>query len=134
MIFSPSAYLATRALLTIIVPIGLAAYNITKMGWHIDHPAYIFIGYKTKISELANKHIRLIQAFEMVDGKDQFRFKPGGVEINEKTIRQLKNLEELGIIKNEVWVTPGLPFMISITAGFFAAALYGDLLYSILGI
>jgi preflagellin peptidase FlaK len=122
------------AILTIIVPIGLAIFNITKMGWHIDHPAYIFIGYKTKISEIANKHIRLMQAFEVVNGKDQFRFKPGGVEINEKTISQLKNLEESGIIKNEVWVTPGIPFMISITAGFFVAAFYGDLIYSILGI
>jgi preflagellin peptidase FlaK len=129
-IFTLSVF-GNAALLTIIVPIGLAAYNITKMGWHIDHPAYIFIGYKTKISGLANKHIRLIEAFE--DGKDQFRFKPGGVEINEKTIRQLENLEESGIIKNEVWVTPGLPFMISITAGFFMAAFYGDLISSILG-
>jgi preflagellin peptidase FlaK len=132
-IFTLSVF-GNAALLTIIVPIGLAAYNIVKMGWHIDNPVYIFIGYKTKISELANKHIRLIEAFEVVDGRDQFRFKPGGVEINEKTIRQLKNLEELGIIKNEVWVTPGLPFMISITAGFFVAAFYGDLIYSILGI
>jgi preflagellin peptidase FlaK len=132
-IFTLSVF-GNAALLTIIVPIGLAVYNITKMGWHIDNPAYIFIGYKTKISELANKHIRLIQDFEVADGKDQFRFKPGGVEINDKTIRQLENLEELGIIKNDVWVTPSLPFMISITVGFFVAAFYGDLLYSILGI
>jgi preflagellin peptidase FlaK len=132
-IFTLSVF-GNAALLTIIVPIGLAVFNITKMGWHIDNPVYIFIGYKTKISELANKHIRLIQDFEVADGKNQFRFKPGGVEINEKTIKELKNLEELGIIKDEVWVTPGLPFMISITVGFFAAAFYGDFIYSILGI
>ncbi len=76
----------------------------------------------------------MIQDFEVANGKDHFRFKSGGVEINEKTIRQLKNLEDVGIIKNEVWVTPGLPFMVSITAGFFVAAFYGDLISSILGI
>jgi preflagellin peptidase FlaK len=99
------------------------------MGWRVDNPAYIFIGYKTKISKLAGKHIRLVQAFEVADGRVQSSFKWGGVEINEKTINELKNLEELGLIKDEVWVTPGLPFMISITLGFFMAAFYGDLMF-----
>lgn len=121
--------LGNSALLTIVVPIGLAAYNITKTGWRVDNPAYIFVGYKTKISKLAGKHIRLVQAFEVVDGRIQSYFKWGGVEINDKTIKELKNLEDLGLIKDEVWVTPGLPFMISITMGFFMAAFYGDLMF-----
>ncbi len=41
--------LGNSALLTIVVPIGLVAYNIAKMGWRVDNPAYIFMGYKTKI-------------------------------------------------------------------------------------
>ncbi len=117
------------ALLTIIVPIGLAVFNLTKMGWHIDNPLYIFMGYKTKISELANKHIRLVQAFEVVNGRVQSRFRLGGVEINEKTIRELKALSEKGLIEDEIWVTPGMPFMISITLGFFTAVFYGDMMF-----
>ncbi len=65
----------------------------------------------------------------MVGGRVQSRFKWGGVEINEKKIRELKALSEKGLIKDEVWVTPGLPFMISITMGFFMAAFYGDLMF-----
>jgi len=35
-------------LLTIVVPLGLAFYNLSKMGLHIDKPLYAFIGYKFK--------------------------------------------------------------------------------------
>jgi preflagellin peptidase FlaK len=118
-------------LLTIIVPISLAVYNLAKMGLHVDKPLYIFIGYKTKISELANKHIKLIEKFEVVNGAVNFHFKRGGVEINEKIISELKALSEKGLIKDEVWATPGLPFMISITLGFFAAIFYGDLIFEL---
>ncbi len=65
----------------------------------------------------------------MVDGRVQSYFKWGGVEINEKKIRELKALSKKGLIKDEVWVTPGLPFMISITLGFFMAAFYGDMMF-----
>ncbi len=115
-------------LLTVVVPIGLALYNIIKTGLHFENPLYIFIGYKAKISELADKHIRLIQSFEMINGEVKFHFKRGGVEIDKKLISELKALSEKGLIKNEVWVTPGLPFMIPITLGFFVAVFYGDLI------
>jgi preflagellin peptidase FlaK len=115
-------------LLTIVVPIGLALYNLAKMGPYIDNPLYIFIGYRAKISELADKHIKLIQSFELVNGEVKSNFKRGGVEIDEKLISQLKALSEKGLIKDDVWVTPGLPFMIPITLGFFVAVFYGDLI------
>ncbi|MFA4936561.1 MAG: A24 family peptidase C-terminal domain-containing protein [Candidatus Methanoperedens sp.] len=117
--------------LTIVVPVGLAVYNVMKMGIHIDNPLYIFIGYKTKISELANKHIKLIQNFEVVNGEVKFRFKRGGVEINDTVISELKALSERELIKDEVWVTPGLPFMIPIALGFFVAVFYGDLIFEL---
>ncbi len=118
-------------LLTIIVPFGLAIYNLAKMGLHIDKPAYIFIGYKTKIKELAGRHIKLIENFEEIEGTVKQHFKRGGVEINDKVISELQALSEKGLIKEEVWVTPGLPFMISITLGFFVAVLYGDLIFEL---
>lgn len=118
-------------LLTIVVPLGLGVYNLAKMGFRIDKPAYIFIGYKAKITELAGRHIKLIENFEVVDGTVKQHFKRGGVEINEEVISELKTLSEKGLIRNEVWVTPGLPFMIPITIGFFLAALYGDLIFEL---
>jgi len=120
--------LGNAVLLTVVVPLGLAAYNLFRMGLHIDNPLYIFIGYKSKISNLGDKHIKLIQSFEEENGEIKFRFKRGGVEINEDVISELKTMSEKGLINNEVWVTPGLPFMIPITLGFFVAVVYGDMI------
>lgn len=124
--------LANAALLTVVVPIGLALYNLAEMGLNFDHPAYIFMGYKTRISNLAGKHIRLIQGFEMTDGRIRSYFKWGGMEINEKTLRELKDLSGKCLIKDEVWVTPELPFMVPITLGFFTAVFYGDLMFELI--
>ena len=116
-------------LLTIVVPLCLAFYNLSKMGFHIDKPLYAFIGYKTRISELSDKqHIKLIEGFENIDNRIKFYFKRGGTELDEKVINELKIASEKGFIKDDVWVTPGLPFMIPITLGFFVTAFYGDLI------
>jgi len=120
--------LGNAVLLTVVVPLGLGVYNISRMGLHIDNPLYIFIGYKSRISDLADKHIKLIQSVEEENGDVKFQFRRGGVEITEDVISELKNLSEKGLIKNEVWVTPGLPFMIPITLGFFVAVFYGDMI------
>jgi preflagellin peptidase FlaK len=120
--------LGNAVLLTIVVPLSLAAYNIFRLGLNIDYPLYIFIGYKCRISNLADKHIKLIQSYEEEKGKIIFRFKRGGIEINEDVISELKALSDKGLIKDNVWVTPGLPFMIPITLGFFVAVFYGDMI------
>jgi preflagellin peptidase FlaK len=120
--------LGNAVLLTVVVPLGLALYNISRMGLRIDNPLYIFIGYKSRISDLADKHIKLIQSFEEENGLVKFRFIRGGLEIDETVISKLKVLSEKGIINDEVWVTPGLPFMIPITLGFFVAVVYGDMI------
>ena len=120
--------LGNAVLLTVVVPLGLALYNTSRMGLHIDNPLYIFIGYKSRISDLADKHIKLIQSFEEENGLVKFRFRRGGVEIDETVISKLKVLSEKGIINDEVWVTPGLPFMIPITLGFFVTVVYGDMI------
>jgi len=116
-------------LLTIVVPLSLALYNLSRMGLCIDKPFYAFIGYKTKISELSEKcHIKLIEGFEIKNNDFRFYFKRGGVELDEEVINKLKNASEKKMIKDNIWVTPGLPFMIPITLGFFVAAFYGDLI------
>lgn len=115
-------------LLTIVVPLGLAAYNVLKMGLHIDKPLYAFIGYKSRISDLSDKrHIRMIEGFEKENDTVRFFFRRKGMEIDEKVMTELRDMSKKGII-NEIWVTPGLPFMIPITLGFYATIFYGDLI------
>lgn len=118
-------------ILAMVMPIGLAICNIAKIGLPLENPLYIFIGYKAKISELPIKHVKMIQNFEEVNGNIKFSFKRGGVEIDDNIIRELKRLAEKGLIKDEIWVTPGIPTMIPITIGFFAAVFYGDLIFEL---
>lgn len=115
-----------------LIPIGFAIYNVTKMGLHIDNSVYIFVGYKTKISELSNKRVWIIQDFEEVNGKIRSYYKRGGIEIDDIAISKLKKLLKKGLIKDEVWVTPKLPFMIPLTLGFFIAISYGDLIFELI--
>jgi len=49
------------------------------MGLKIDNPLYIFIGYKCSISNLADKHIKLIQSYEEEKGKIIFRLNGEGL-------------------------------------------------------
>lgn len=114
-----------------IIPIGFAIYNLAKTGLRIDKPAYIFTGYKTKISEIANKRVWIIQDFEEINGRIKSSYKRGGIEIDEKVLSKLNDLLKKGLIKNEVWVTPKLPFMIPLTVGFFIAVFYGDLIFEL---
>lgn len=115
-------------LLTIVVPLSLAIYNVSKIGLHIDKPLYALIGYKVSLSEISNKkHIKLIENFETIDGKVRFFFKRGGVEIDDRVINELKKISVNGNIR-DVWITPGLPFMIPITLGFFLSVFYGNLI------
>jgi len=56
------------------------------------------------------------------------RFSFGGVEIDEETVKRLKEYAAEGKIEDEVWVTPELPFMLFITAGFFISVVCGNLI------
>ncbi len=113
-------------LLTIVVPLSFVIFNISKK--HFDKPFYMFIGYKTSIETLSTrKHIKMIEGFKKIDGRINFYFKRGGLELNNDVISELKNMSKKGLI-DEVWVTPGLPFMIPITLGFYVSIFYGDLI------
>ncbi len=115
----------------IMIPIGLAVRNLMKMGLNIDKLTYIFLGYKTRISELANKHVWILQDFELVNGKVKTIYRRSGLETDDKTINKFKDLLEKGLINDEIWVTPKLPFMIPLTLGFFVAVFYGDLIFEL---
>jgi preflagellin peptidase FlaK len=127
--FFAFSVLGDSIILAMIIPIGFALYNLKKMGLHVDNPVYIFLGYKTKISELVVKHIWISQDFEEINGKINIRYKRGGIEVDDKIIAKLKKLVDKGLIKDEVWVTPKVPFMIPLTVGFFVAIFYGDLIF-----
>ncbi|MBC7085268.1 MAG: archaeal preflagellin peptidase FlaK [Methanolobus sp.] len=120
-------------ILTIIVPLGLVVYNLVTVPPKelIKKPLYAFIGYRQLVSNLQEGHFRLIEKYEQTPIGVVARFKRTGTSLDNNTILELKELHKQGLIGEYVWVTPGLPFMIPITAGFLAAVVFGDLIFHI---
>ncbi|MBP1910577.1 A24 family peptidase C-terminal domain-containing protein [Methanolobus bombayensis] len=119
-------------ILTVIVPIGLFLYNLIKNpSESLKRPHYMFIGYLTPISKLQKGHFRMLDSYSRTKDGVDFRFTRSGTEITSEVISELKKLQQEGKVKDGVWITPGLPFMIPITAGFLTAVIFGDLIFYI---
>jgi preflagellin peptidase FlaK len=124
--------LANAVLLTIIVPLGILAYNLCTLPVReiMEKPWYLIVGYRCRISDLKDRHVRLIEDFECEGGEVRKKFTRRGTDIDDPVLKRLEQLTSSGLIGKRVWVTPGLPFTIPITAGFVAAIVYGDLIAS----
>ncbi|WP_292462030.1 A24 family peptidase C-terminal domain-containing protein [Methanolobus sp.] len=118
-------------ILTIVVPIGLFIYNLlhNPLKESLRRPFYMFIGYRTPVSGLGKDHIRMIESYEETKEGVKFSFTRAGTELTSNVVAQLKSHVKAGRMDDSVWVTPGLPFMIPITAGFITAVVFGDLIF-----
>ncbi|OFV67125.1 MAG: peptidase A24 [Candidatus Syntrophoarchaeum caldarius] len=95
-----------------------------------DRLFLLFLGYRKDIEGLRDsRHLRLLDRYEeMEDGSVRKRYRMGGVKIDDDLIGELEKYAASGKIEKKVWVTPGIPLMISITAGFVVAVIWGDLI------
>ena len=91
----------------------------------------MFIGYRTEISSLKHKkYLGLLEKFELDEaGSLKRRFSRAGLNFDANEKPELEEYLNKGLIGKDVWVTPGLPFMISITAGFITTIIFGDLIF-----
>lgn len=130
-IFAFSVF-GNSVILTVIVPIGLFLYNLIKNPVEsLKRPYYMFIGYIMPVSGLEKGHFRMLDSYSKTEDGIKFRFSRTGTELSKEVISELKGYLKEGKIKDGVWITPGLPFMIPITAGFITAVLFGDLIFYI---
>jgi preflagellin peptidase FlaK len=124
--------LLNGAIFSLCIPICLFVYNLLTLSSEElrGNPRMAFIGYKLHIESLFNaKHMRLIHRYEEEEGEIKRIFSFGGVEIDTEVVEELKTYHARGKIEEKVWVTPELPFILFITAGFFTALLYGNLIF-----
>ncbi len=124
--------LGNALLLTTAVPLGMFCYNLLHFSPEmVKKPLYMFIGYRTEISSLKNKkHLGLLEKFELNEtGSLKRGFARTGLNFDADQKPELEEYLKKGLIGKDVWVTPGLPFMLSITAGFMAAVIFGDLIF-----
>lgn len=90
-------------------------------------------GYKVKMSKLENGHMFPLEDVELTDEGEKKRkllVFPKYEEREDIIARIRENMNEK---KHEVWVTPGLPLLIFITAGLIIALAYGDIVWFLLG-
>lgn len=124
--------LENALLLTILVPLCIFCYNLLHFSPEmIKTPHFMFIGYRTEISSLKNKkYIGLLEKFELDEtGTLKKSFSRTGLNFDANERPELEEYMKKGLIGKDVWVTPGLPFMIPITASFITTIVFGDLIF-----
>jgi len=108
-------------LLFLLIPLSLLIFNLLKR--NIEFP-YCILGYKMSIEKAKQTFVWPLEKIK--DGKRKFSYMPKEFDIND----ELSAFEKQGI--KEIWVTPKVPFMIPLLAGFIATFVLGDILSHIL--
>jgi preflagellin peptidase FlaK len=91
-------------------------------------------GYKVKLSKLQTNHLFPLEDVEVnADGETKRKLMvfPKDEEQEEIVSRIAENIQKKKL-ENEVWVTPGLPLLIFVTAGLIVALTYGDIVWILL--
>lgn len=105
------------------LPLTLFIYNIVKGNRVFPQ---CFLGYPLNLKDAKHRFVWPMERFK--DGKRKFSYKPSGID--EAEVYEL--FEKAGI--KEIWVTPKVPFMIPLLAGFITAFIVGDILTIIISI
>lgn len=120
--------LTNSLLLALVSPLSLFVYNLHRKSLS----PLMFLGYKVDLYTLRRrKNFKLMQDLEDGGSEIRKRYRWGGVEPTEEVLSRLEDLGRDKKIK-EVWITPELPFIVYLTAGFFTTAFYGDFISTLL--
>ena len=106
-------------ILFLLIPLGLLVFNITKRNIKLPHS---LLGYKMKIKLAKEKFVWPLE--KIVDGKTKFVYMPKNFDATE----EYKEFEKHKI--TEIWVTPKIPFMIPLLAGYIFTFVFGDILFT----
>jgi len=101
----------------LLIPLSLLIFNLAKR--HIEFP-HLLLGYRMNVSKAKEKFVWPLE--KIVDGKRRFAYMPKEFDVED----ELQEFENLGI--KEIWVTPKIPFMIPLLAGFICSFILGDIL------
>ena len=108
---------ANAVLLFLLIPLSLFIYNVAKR--NVEFP-FCFLGYKMDVEKAKNSFVWPLEKIK--DGKRKFSYMPTSFDIE----TELKVFEMKGI--DRIWVTPKIPFMIPLLAGFVTAFILGDIM------
>jgi preflagellin peptidase FlaK len=112
---------ANSVILFLFIPLSLLIYNIGKRNLQFPH---CLIGYKIPVEKAKQRFVWPMEKIK--DGKRKLVYMPKKFDIDE----EIAEFEKLGI--KEIWVTPKIPFMIPLLAGFLVTFILGDILLQII--
>ncbi|MDG6228741.1 MAG: A24 family peptidase C-terminal domain-containing protein [Candidatus Thermoplasmatota archaeon] len=114
---------SNSVVLFLVLPVSLFIYNMIK-GNRIFPQC--FLGYPLNLEEAKHRFVWPLE--RIIAGKRKISYKPSSVD----ELEIYGSFEKAGI--KEIWVTPKVPFMIPLLAGFITAFIVGDILTIIIGI
>lgn len=92
----------------------------------------LITGYKVKASDLENKSYlyptEKIEETQEGEIKRSFQVFVSAEADREASVKKIMDFSKKGLV-NEVWATPGLPFLVFITVGLVVTLLFGDLVF-----
>lgn len=113
---------SNSVLLFLLIPLSLLVFNIVKR--NLEFP-YCFLGYKMSVRKARETFVWPLEKIK--DGKRKFMYMPKDFDVDE----ELEEFEKIGI--ERIWVTPKIPFMIPLLAGFIVSFIIGDILFHLMG-
>jgi preflagellin peptidase FlaK len=111
---------ANAIILFLFIPLSLLLFNIAKRNLRFPH---CLLGYVISVEKAKQTFVWPMEKIK--NGKRKLVYMPKNFNVEE----ELAEFEKLGI--KEIWVTPKIPFMIPLLAGFLATFILGDILLQI---
>ena len=114
---------SNSVIIFLLFPISLLIFNLAKR--NISFP-YCLLGYKMSLKKAREKFVWPLE--KIVDGKRKFVYMPKEFDVE----KELDEFEKYNI--TDIWVTPKIPFMIPLLAGFICAFIFGDIMFYIMSL
>jgi preflagellin peptidase FlaK len=111
------------ALATMLVPLGYAVYNLGRG----ETDRRMFFGYRMDLKMVPHKFVWLMEKMEDGEMVTELFPKRG---TKKQLMRDIKALQKAG--KKRVWVTPKIPFMVPMVAGYLLAFVAGNLIFGLI--
>lgn len=112
---------SNSVILFLFIPLSLFIYNLLHREIKFPHA---FLGYQMAVAEAKTKFVWPLEKIQK--GKRVFSYRPTTFDTEE----EFTLFEKHGIKK--VWITPKIPFMIPLLAGYIATFILGDILSQII--
>lgn len=98
------------------------------------HKATAFVtGYRVPIDELESKpHLFLLESIHQREptARRLFQFDPRVDSDRGKELAEIKKAADSGLLRGDIWVSPGLPFLVFVTLGLGISLLFGDVVWN----